>query len=212
MRFEEFLKQVRGLPVIEAEILLAGVTNPALIKVQLSRWCKSGKLIKLKNNIYLLAENFRKVDIYEPHIAAVLKKPSYISLEKAFEYHGLIPEAVPVYTCITTKRPGEIITPVGRFNYRHVKTGLFWGYDSITVNKQTAFIAGPEKALLDFFYLNGPQITEDYLDEMRLQNFHKISLGKLIEFAQKFENSGVLKTARLIRQYVTEHKKEEKRL
>ncbi len=64
MKLNDFLKQVRGLPVIDAEILLTGVTNPGPIKVQLSRWTKSGKLIKLRNNIYLLSESFRKVDIY----------------------------------------------------------------------------------------------------------------------------------------------------
>jgi len=33
MKLEEFLKRVRGLPVIDAENLLAGVTNPAPVKV-----------------------------------------------------------------------------------------------------------------------------------------------------------------------------------
>lgn len=212
MRLEEFLKCVRGLPVIDAENLLAGVANPAAVKVQLSRWRKGGKLIKLKNNIYLLSETFRKVDIYEPYIASVLKRPSYISLEKAFEYHGLIPEAVPVYTCVTTKRPEKIITPVGAFDYRHIKSSLFWGYESVTVNKQQAFIAAPEKALLDFFYLNGLRLDDGYLDEMRLQNFKKINLGKLIEFAKRFKNPGILKAAQLIKKYAAKRKKEEKDL
>ena len=212
MKLEDFLKRVRGLPVIDVENLLAGVANPAPIKVQLSRWCKSGKLIKLKNNIYLLAESFRKVDIYEPYIASVLKKPSYISLEKAFEYHGLIPEGVPVYTCVTTKRPGKIITPIATFDYRHIKNSLFWGYDSITVNKQVAFIASPEKALLDFFYLRGLQVDEGYLEEMRLQNTKKINFSKLMAYARKFESPGILRVAWAIKKYAAERKKEEKRL
>lgn len=212
MKLDDFLKRVRGLPVIDAENLLAGVTNPASIRVQISRWCKAKKLIKLRNNIYLLAENFRKVDIYEPYIASVLKKPSYISLEKAFEYHGLIPEAVPVFTSVTTKRPEKINTSIGTFDYRHIKSSIFWGYDSVTVNKQMAFIATPEKALLDFFYLRGLKIDDDYLYEMRLQNFNKINFSKLIKFAKKFRSPGVLKVAQLIEKYAAECKKEEKRL
>lgn len=212
MRLEEFLRQVRGLPVIEAENLLAGVSDPALVKVQLSRWCSTGKLIKLKNGIYLLSDNFRKVDIYEPFIASVLKKPSYISLEKALEYHGLIPEAVPVYTCITTKRPGKITTPIGVFDYRHIKNGLFWGYDSVTVNKQTAFIATPEKALLDFFYLKGLRFDDGYLDEMRIGNFRKINFTKLIEFAVRFEKAGILRQAQFIKKYASLRRKGEKRV
>ncbi len=205
MRLEDFLKRVRGLPVIDSEILLTGVTNPGPIKVQLSRWTKAGKLIKLKNNIYLLSENFRKVDIYEPYIASVLKKPSYISLEKAFEYHGLIPEAVPVYTSVTTKRPERIVTAIGTFDYRHIKNSLFWGYNSAMVNKQQAFIACPEKALLDFFYLKGLRIDDDYLYEMRLQNLEKVNFKKLLEFAGKFQSPGILRMAMLIKQYARKH-------
>lgn len=212
MKIEELLKRVRGEAVIDVENLLAGVSNPASIRVQLSRWCKSGKLIKLKNNIYLLAENFRKVDIYEPYIASVLKRPSYISLEKAFEYYGLIPEGVPVYTCVTTKRPGKIITPIGTFDYRHIKNSLFWGYHSLLMNKQTAFIAAPEKALLDFFYLKGFRVDEGYLEEMRLQNMRKINLSKLMEYAKKFENTGIFKAAQVIKDYAIKYKKEERRL
>ena len=212
MKLESFLKRVQGLPVVDAENLLAGITNSVSIKVQFSRWCKSGKLIKLRNNIYLLADSFRKVDIYEPHIASVLKKPSYISLEKAFEYHGLIPEAVPVHTSVTTKRPEKIITPIGTFDYRHVKKSIFWGYESVIVNKQLAFIATPEKALLDFFYLKGMQVDDDYLYEMRLQIFSRINFGKLMEFAKKFKKPGIVRVAQLIKKYADEHKKEERRL
>lgn len=212
MNLNDFLKQVRGLPVIDAENLLAGITDPGSIKVQFSRWTKSGKLIKLRNNIYLLSENFRKVDIYEPHIASVLKRPSYISLEKALEYHGLIPEAVPVYTSVTTKRPERIVTAVGTFDYRHIKTGLFWGYNSVIVNKQQAFIAVPEKALLDFFYLKGLRVDDDYLYEMRLQNLKEVNLRRLVAFAARFKSPGMLKVAQLIKKYASRQRKGERRL
>jgi len=208
MKLDDFLKHVRGLPVVNAEILLAGVTHPGPIKVQLSRWCKAGKLIKLRNNIYLLAENYRKVDIYEPHTASVLQEPSYISLEKAFEYHGLIPEAVPVYTSVTTTRPGKFITPIGTFDYRHIRNSLFWGYDSVVVNKQRAFIASPEKALLDFFYLRRMRIDDDYLYEMRLQNLEKINFRKLLAFAARFNSPGILKVAQILKKYAGKRKKE----
>ena len=212
MNLNDFLKQVRGLPTIDAENLLAGIADPGPIKVQLSRWTKAGKLIKLKNNIYLLSESFRKVDIYEPHIASVLKRPSYISLEKALEYHGLIPEAVPVYTSVTTKRPERIVTAIGVFDYRHVNPRLFWGYNSVIVNKQQAFIAGPEKALLDFFYLKGFRVDDDYLCEMRLQNLKAINLRKLLEFAARFKSPGMLKVAQLVKKFASRQRKEEKRL
>ena len=79
MKWEELVKIVGNLPLIEAEILLAGVSNAKTVKVQISRWQKAGKLIQIKRGVYLLTEPYRKVNIYEPYIASVLKKPSYLS-------------------------------------------------------------------------------------------------------------------------------------
>lgn len=198
--------------MIDTENLFAGVTNLGPIQVQISRWCKSGKLIKLKNNLYLLSSHFRKLEVNEFYIASLLKSPSYISLEKALEYYGFIPEAVSVYTSVTTKRPGKVLTPVGAFDYRHIKNDLFWGYKALTFDKQLAFIAHPEKALLDFFYLKGLRVNSGYLSEMRLQNLGDINFERLFEFAKRFKSPGVSKVAKLIREYAQEQRKEEKLL
>lgn len=210
MKWDDFIRRVGALPVIDTEILLAGVSDTKAAKVQISRWQKSGKLIQVKRGIYVLAEPYRKIDVYEPHIAALLKKPSYISLEKALEYHDLIPEAVTVYTSVTTKRPGKFVSKLGTFDYKHIKDSLFWGYDSVSVNKQTAFIASPEKALLDFFYLKGVKISYEYLDEMRLQNTEKINASKLSKLAAKFKKPGIARAAGIIAKYINTHNDEEK--
>lgn len=212
MKWEEFIKFVGYLPVIDTEILLAGVTNPKPIKVQISRWLKAGKLIQVKRGIYALTEPYRKVQVYEPHVASLLKKPSYLSLEKALEFHDLIPEAVPLYTSLTTKRTGKFISKLGNFDYKHIKKSLFWGYDSVTVNGQTAFIASPEKALLDFVYFKGMKISFDYLEELRLQDLDKINLDKLLLYARKFKKPGILRAAEIIKKYVNSAKAEEKGL
>lgn len=212
MTWEEFIKKVGGLPVVDTEVLLAGVSNPKPLKVQISRWQKSGKLIQLKRSIYLLNEAYRKVEANGLYIASLLKQPSYISLEKAFEYYGLIPEAVHVYTSVTTKRPGEFVSTVGRFDYRHIKKSFFWGYNSVTFNSQTAFIASPEKALLDFFYLKDVKISLDYLKEMRLQNIEGIDLDKLLSYAKRFKKPLLLHAEELIKEYIVDSRKREKTL
>ena len=176
MKLYELIKKYGNLPVIDTENLLAGESDPNSIRVQISRWVRSEKLIQVKRGIYLLAKEYRKVDAYEPHLASILEKPSYISLEKALEYHGLIPEGVPVYTLVTTRRPRRLVSSVGTFDYRHIKSSLFWGYSSVTVNGQTAFMASIEKAILDLFYLKRMDVSFEYLDEMRLQNIEKINL------------------------------------
>lgn len=206
MKWEEFLKQVNHLPVIESEMLLTGAADPAALSVQLVRWAKAGKIIQVKRGVYLLSEIYRKIDVYEPHLASILIKPSYISLEKALEFHGLIPEGVPVYTSVTTKRSGRFITPVGVFDYRHLQPSLFWGYQSITLRQQTAFIAQPEKALLDFFYLKKIKVSHDFLEEMRLQNCEIISNQTLITYAQRFQKPGILAAAKTLQQYLITQK------
>ena len=153
MEFENFLELTGHLPFIDTESLRIGTQDSRSLEVQLSRWKKSGKLIQLRRGLYLVSETYRKTKPFELAIAATLNRPSYISLEKAFEYHGIIPEAVHVFTSVTTKRPRRWQTPLGVFDYRHIRENLFWGYQSITLSGQTAFMAAPEKALLDFFYL-----------------------------------------------------------
>ncbi len=209
MKIEEFIKLVNKLPVIDTEILLAGKSNPKFLKVQISRWQKSGKLVQLKRGIYLLAEEYRKVEPYEPYIASILRKPSYISLEKALEYHGLIPESVRVFTSLTTKRPAKFSSALGSFSYRSIKRALFWGYASVTVNKQTGFFASPEKALLDLIYLNGVDVSTEYLIELRLQGLEKISLDKLWAYAQRFKKPKILRAAKLIKKLVLDFKNKE---
>ncbi|MCK4400705.1 hypothetical protein KAW08_00195 [bacterium] len=212
MNWMKFLKTVGKLPVINTENLFAGVSDPTGIEVQISRWNKAGKIIQLKRGMYLLAEPYRKIAVYEPYIAAILKNPSYISMEKALEYHNLIPEAVTVYTSVTTKRQGRFVSKAGFFDYRHIKESLFWGYKSATVNKQTAFIASCEKALLDFFYVKRLNISLDYLYELRLQNVEKINIENLFEYAWRFKKPKMLYAAKVIKEYSTLIKKGEKTL
>jgi len=159
-----------------------------------------------------LAEHYRKVTVYEPYLASVIKKPSYISLEKALEYHSLIPESVTVFTSLTTARSGRFTSSAGTFEYRHIRESLFWGYNSVTVGGQTGFIASPEKALLDFFYFRRTGVTMEYIEELRLQNVKNIGLDKLFKYAERFKKPGILRFAELLKKYIDSYDKEENAL
>ena len=202
MKWEEFVRNVSRMPVIQRDLLLAGTKDPASTEVQISRWVAVGKLIQLRRGIYVLSDTYRKVEIFEPYLASVLRKPSYVSREKALEYHGLIPEGVPMYTMVTTARPGRYETPFGVFDYRHAQESLFWGYRSVTVRNQTAFVALPEKALLDLFYFKKGAITGAYIKELRLQNTEIIELKRLDAFAKKFKKTKIIKAAKLLAKQV----------
>ncbi len=210
MKFSAFLQKTQDLPVVDTKILSAGLIDSSSIKVQISRWEKSGKVIQLKRGIYLLAEPTRKIKPCEFYLASVLKNPSYISLEKALEYHGLIPEGVSVYTSVTTKRPETLKTPVGIYDYRHVHPSLFWGYTSLVLNGQTFFMATPEKALLDFFYLKQAMVSSEYLRELRLQRGENINLKRFAEYARRFQKPRLLQALKLVMEYIKGHQKGEK--
>lgn len=212
MKWNEFLDKFASFSVIDTDTLSAGVSDTRPLKVQFSRWVKAKKLIQAKRGIYLFTEKYRKTALYEPYLASLLKRPSYISLEKALEYHGIIPEAVPIFTSLTTKRQGRFVSEAGIFVYRHIKKQLFWGYESVTINRQTGFIASPEKALLDLFYLNGMKISQNYLKGLRLQNVGKIDKKKLFADAGRFKSASIMRAAKSVEKYIDSYKDEERTL
>jgi predicted transcriptional regulator of viral defense system len=194
MKFEDLLKKVSVVPCFSTRFLAAGENLPQ-IRLQLARWVKDGRLIKLHKGFYTLAEPYRKINPEFFSIANSLKSSSYVSLQSALSWYGLIPEFVPVTTSITTTRPQIIETPMGRFEYRHVNKKLFWGYKMLELSeKQQAFVATAEKALLDLVYLTPGGDKEEFLNELRLQSLDKLSKDILWLYAVK-SNSPKLKRA-----------------
>lgn len=210
MKFDTFIQRTAQLPLLQKENLVGWFPAENALEVQLTRWTRQRKLVQLKRGLYLPAEPYRKINLYEPYLASVLKSPSYLSLEKALECHGLIPEAVPTFTSVTTKRPGTFKTPVGNFDYKHIQASLFWGYEAVTVAGQTAFIATPEKAVLDLIYLRRSESSLEYWESMRLGSTEKISTKKLTAYAKRFEKPRILRAAEMLAAYLRETKKTER--
>lgn len=134
---------------------------------QLSQWREQGYLRKLKNGIYLI--DSRKKEVTKEHIAFRLYQPSYLSLEWALSVHGLIPEVVYQCVSVTARSTREFSNDMGLFVYRHVKKELFFGYRKEERNGSVYLIAEPEKALLDYIYLNSVKIKDEKdVEELRL--------------------------------------------
>lgn len=109
-----------------------------------------------------------------------------MSLQSALEYHGLIPENVPTVTSVTTGRPETLSTPLGNFIFKHVKTVLFSDYRMADLGDgQSAYIAGPEKALTDLLYLTPHSDSPGYIEELRLQNVDTLNTELLFKLAEK---------------------------
>lgn len=190
MEFAHLLEIVGDEPVFETGLLLAGNVDPANVRRQLSRWVHSGRLYQLRRGLYALAPPFQKVRPHPFLLANRLVHGSYVSLQSALAYYGLIPEAVPVTTSVTALRPVRRDTPLGVYEYRHVKKELLFGYQQTDVaSDQQAFVAAPEKAVLDLVHLQPQGDASEYLQQLRLQNLERLDLERLQRWAARTESA-----------------------
>jgi len=189
MEFSRLLEIVGDEPVFETGLLLAGDLDPANVRRQLSRWTRTGRIYQLRRGVYALAPPFQKVNPHPFLVANRLVRGSYVSLQSALAYHGLIPEAVPATTSVTAIRPARWDTPLGVYEYRHVKKELLFGYQWTEVgNDQRAFVATAEKALLDLVHLQPGGDAPEYLRQLRLQNLERLDLDQLYSHATRAES------------------------
>ena len=117
---------------------------------------KKGELLQLKKGVYTFSEDYRNHSLNLISAANLLYKPSYVSLEYALSFHGLIPERVYTITSVTTSRSKDFNTPLGNFSYTKVplraySLGIDWKFDE---NDGGYMIATAEKALCDKIYLD----------------------------------------------------------
>ncbi len=186
MEFDSLLKLVGDEPIFNSSILLAGNVDPKLIRIQLSRWVKAGKIYQLRRGLYSIAPPYQKKQPHPFLVANHLQKASYISLQSALSFYGLIPEVVNITTSVSTGRPERLETPLGIFEFRHIKPELLFGYRMVELGEQSAFVATPEKALLDLIYLQAGSDSAAYLKELRLQNTEKLDKDLLRKQSEKF--------------------------
>ncbi len=207
MKFSELLSIVGSESVFSSSLLLAGESGADSIRCQLSRWVKAGKLIQLRRSLYMLAIPYRKKEPHPFLLANRMKAASYVSLQSALAYYGLIPEYVPVVTSVTTGRPEAVVMPVGTFSFKHVKKSFFSGYTSLGLtDDESALVAFPEKALLDLVYLTSGGDSFEYLSGLRLQNLDQLNVERLRNYA---ESTGSAKLCRAVEGIVSLVEKEE---
>lgn len=196
MKFEELLHLVGDLPLFRGSFLLAGDRDPADVRRQLSRWKAAGKVVQLRRNLYALASPWRRAQPHPFLVANELHGPSYVSLQSALAHHGMIPEAVPVTTSVTTARPIELTTTFGRYAYRHVRRDVFFGYRRTPVfRNQEALVATPAKALLDLAYLTPGGADMAHLESLRLEGFDQLREDEVLGHAYRWGKPEILRAA-----------------
>lgn len=183
MLFEQFSANIRPLGIFDTALVLPFYKTRQQAQRQLSDWTREGNLLQLRRGLYAFPPPYDSEAPMRFVIANRLVQPSYISLQMGLSYYGMIPEHVAVMTNVTTNRPQKLENHFGRFFYRHIKSSFFFGFEFKKVTKtQHAFVATPEKALLDLIYLTPFGESEDYIRELRLQNLEQINIERLKQF------------------------------
>jgi len=183
MNFEQLLYIVADQPLFETGLLLSGDVDPNDVRRQLSRWVSSGKLQQLRRGLYTLAPPYQKISPHPFLIANFLMPGSYVSMQSALAYYGLIPEYAAQTWSVTTARTAHW---TGGFQFQHLAPYLFFGYQRVKLpQEQSAFVATPEKAILDLTHLTPNADDIDYLRQLRLQNLKQLNLERLSKFVQR---------------------------
>jgi predicted transcriptional regulator of viral defense system len=168
------------------------------VRVQISRWVQSGRVIRVHKGWYTLSEPFRHVRVDTNVIASVIRHGSYVSLQSALAFHGMIPEHVAMTTAVTTGRPITVDSPFGRIRYHHVKTEAFFGYARHEAGLQHAHIATPEKALLDLFYLTPGSDNVDYVLGLRLQALDGLDVDVMRKMSARFDQPKIGRAVEIV--------------
>ncbi|MBI9086511.1 MAG: hypothetical protein JEZ11_23140 [Desulfobacterales bacterium] len=127
---------------------LAGYARP---RDKISDWLQKGVIVRIKKGLYVFGEGLRRSPYSRELLANLVYGPSYLSLDWALQYYGLIPERVEAMTSVTTGRSRKFHTPAGLFVYRQVPLQAFrTGMTRVETTGNTAFlIATREKAIAD---------------------------------------------------------------
>lgn len=151
---ERLLKQFPRPYLTDNELasLLGGTADSRYGKVK--RMIAQGKLIHVKRGLYCLTAEIGYTK--SPHLfelAQYIYGPSFISLESALSFHGLIPEAVYTTTSATGKRSNEFNTPLGHFSFHHAPfKDLYTEVLRYNEGGRQFFIAKPWRAICDYVF------------------------------------------------------------
>ena len=91
---------------------------------------------------------------------------------------------------------------MGSYTYQRIQIKLLHGYRLIEVGAvRDAFVATPEKALLDLIYLQPGGDAPDYLAELRLQNLDRLDLNELDRLVERIGSPKLRRAAAHVREF-----------
>ncbi len=190
--------------IAESWELLERYKKYANPKTKLSRVVKSGQWIPIRRGLYVNDTQMNPLIL-----AGVIYGPSYISFQKALEWHGLIPEAVPVITSATYSKnhSKSFFTPLGNYTYRDIPAQAYpMGVDVHRDGEFHFFMASPAKALCDLVCKssalnNLSQVRDLLLEDWRMDesDLKKIPAQDVEDLSPLYRKKNVTLLLRFIR-------------
>jgi len=150
MKFLE-LKKIKKFWFGYEDIARALGISAASARVTASRYARQGILLRMKKNMYVLKEVWNAAGREDKfQLANMGQVPSYISLMTALDYYEITTQMQrDFFESVAVKRSKEIIMDGSVFRYVKLAANLYNEFKK----EKNFFIATPEKALLDAFYL-----------------------------------------------------------
>lgn len=139
-----------GIVPVDYFALESLLTDYASPRHKIAELVNSGKLIRLKRGLYVVSPAVSGQLLSTELIANHIYGPSYVSMESALRYYGLIPENVYGVQSMTIKRSRLFTNSLARFDYTFCSDDYFpIGIRLEMKENYTFMIASPEKALCD---------------------------------------------------------------
>ena len=186
------IRQQINREVFDYQRLLQCLTTYAKPRDRVKRLLDAGDIVRVKKGLYVFGDAYRRAPVSRELLANLIYGPSYISLDYALAWHGLIPEQVTTVTSVTTGRSRSFTTPFGIFTYRSLPEPRYATAVLLQQGENESFLlASPEKALADKVWddkrFPGATVAayEDYLahdlrvdiERLRLLDGERLSTG-----------------------------------
>ena len=145
---------------------------------------REGEILRLKKGLYVTSPRISRMELSPFLLANHIYGPSYVSMQTALRYYGLIPEAVYSVQSMTTGVARDYENAIGTFNYIHVPARYY--NIGVTMRESvgaTFMIATPEKALCDLMVFT-PNLNLRFQTSMReyLEEDMRFDMDALLTF------------------------------
>ena len=178
------MDNIRKLSLIEEfdyNFLLDILKSYKYPRNKIKKLIESKKIIRVKKGIYVFGEELSLEPYSLETLANMIYGPSYISLEYALSFYGMIPELVKTVTSVTNKRNKLFKTELGEFSYKYINPKIYsLGVTIVKIDENhSVLMATKEKALIDILYFNKKVMDTSEMKEYIYNNL-RIDKAELI--------------------------------